>query len=195
MIQQGPVKGHLQNSNLFCLKTLARWVKFSTYGAHSNVVGADTIANHPTQLYRKLTAITTVLNTMLTFASTRNFRIVDIKSLPINSPVCLPTGELNSIRCFLSCHFVSSFGGESINEMLKDVNGRRCRVDHPSQTVEILEGMRYNLVRQEWGCCESSIRTSMISIVTFSSCFVLVSMAEAMDDLRGMSSSRTLEFR
>jgi hypothetical protein len=102
MIQQGPVKRHLQNWDLFCLKMLACWVKFSTYGVHGNIIGADTIANHPTQLYQKLTAITTVLNTILTFASTRNFQIVDTKSLPINSPVCLPTGELNSMRCFFS---------------------------------------------------------------------------------------------
>ena len=63
------------------------------------------------------------------------------KSLPINSPVCLPTGELNSSKYFLSTHRVSLSGGESMKDMLNEVNGRRLRVDHPSHIVDTFEGM------------------------------------------------------
>jgi hypothetical protein len=33
-----------------------------------------------------------------------------------------------------------------MNEMLNEVKGRRRRVDHPSQTAETFDGIRYHLV-------------------------------------------------
>lgn len=44
---------------------------------------------------------------------------------------------------------MSSSGGESMKEILKDVKGRRLRVDHPSHTVDTFEGMRCPFVSEE----------------------------------------------
>jgi hypothetical protein len=75
--------------------------------------------------------------------------MVVTRSSPINFPVCRPTGELNSSKCFLSSHCESLSGGESMKQMLNDVNGRRFRVDQPSQTVDTFDEMRYHLLVQK----------------------------------------------
>ena len=69
--------------------------------------------------------------------------MVATRSIPINSPVCLPTDELNSSRYFFSSQTVSLSGGESINDILNEVKGRRLRVDHPSQITVTLDLICY----------------------------------------------------
>jgi len=78
-----------------------------------------------------------------------------------------------------------------MNEMLKEVYGRRFRVDQPSQTVETFDEMRYHLVSTK----ESGKRmqlTSTISNVISSSIITFLLTAPAIQDLWGMSSSRIL---
>jgi hypothetical protein len=94
--------------------------------------------------------VSLTIDTPHTFFSRRNLRVVFTRSIPINFPVCHPTGELNSSRWFLSSHWVSLPGGESINEMLNEVKGRRLRVDHPSQIVETFDGIRYHQISESW---------------------------------------------
>ena len=72
-----------------------------------------------------------------------NLCMVAKRSIPIKSPICLPTDELNSSRYFFSSHIVSLSGGESMNDILNEVKGRCLRVDQPSQIMDTLDWLRY----------------------------------------------------
>jgi hypothetical protein len=122
-----------------------------------------------------------------------NFRMVTTRSFPIIILVCRPTEELNSIRYFFSSHCVSLSAGESMKDMLKEVNGCRFRVDQPFQMVVIFDEMCYLLVNTE----ESGKTTWLTSITSnvISSIISTFSLtAAAIHNLRGMSLSQTLGF-
>jgi len=81
-----------------------------------------------------------------------------------------------------------------MKEILKDVYGRRLRVDHPSHTGVTFEGMRCGMISREGGhkYKYKVIHTLIISSVDCSSSMTFALIAPAMADLWGMSSSRTL---
>ena len=130
-----------------------------------------------------------------TFFSKWNLRVVFARSIPINFPVCRPTGELNSSRWFLSSHCVLLPGGESINEMLNEVKGRRLRLDHPSQTVVTFDGIRYHVVSNSTLHRKPAIHTSIISNVISSSCITFLLTELAIADFFGILLSRSVWLR
>lgn len=81
-----------------------------------------------------------------------------------------------------------------MKEMLKEVKGRRLRVDQPSHTTDTFEGMRYRFVSVHLKDI-SRAHTSTISIVLSSSWATLAFTAAAMHDFPGMSVSCILWFR
>lgn len=82
-------------------------------------------------------------------------------------------------------------GGESINEMLNEVKGRRLRVDHPSQIAETFEGIRYCSVSDRNH--SKSIQHTLIISSVISSSFITFPLTElAIIDFFGMSLSRSV---
>jgi hypothetical protein len=136
---------YLQDPYLLRLQILLLWVQCLAHCADCHIIGAHTVADHPTKLQDHGLEIVEILVGGLTLDSNSNLRIVMTRSLPIILPVCLPTLVLNSMRYFLSVHIRSSSGGEWIQTMLTDVYGRRFLVDQPSHTKLIFDLIAYEV--------------------------------------------------
>jgi len=187
----------LQHANLFGLKSSPFRIELLAHSPYSNIVRADPITDHPPKLSSKSAMRNKQKLTWSkhTFFSSRNLRIVATRSLPIKSPVCLPTDELNSSKYFFSSQTVSLSGGESINDMLKEVKGRRLRVDHPSQIMDILDWIRYIKLSMKELWRKRHIRTSIMSNVIVSRWMTFAFTAPAIQDFLGMSLSCILGFK
>ena len=177
---------NLQNMDLVWFKSPFPWIQFIAYGLDCHIIGARTVTDHPTKLWP--TTLITCVNILHTFLSRQNLHIVFTRSISISFPVCHPTGELNSRRWFLSSHWVSLPGGESINEMLNEVKGHHWRVDHPSQMAETFDGIHYHLISnsKHWKYIG---HTLIISNVISSSCITFPLTELAITDFFGMSLS------
>ena len=141
--------GNLQNMHLFGLEAPLGRIEFLADCTYCHIIHANTVANHPTQLLRKLVINENKQDSISTFILMWNFLMVVTRSFPIKIPVCCPTGELNSTRYFFSSQCVSLLVGESMNKMLKEVNGHRFWVDQPSHIVNTFNRMHYLWVNTE----------------------------------------------
>ena len=81
-----------------------------------------------------------------------------------------------------------------MNDMLNEVKGCRRREDHPSQTAETFDGIRYHLVSdtRHQKCIG---HTLIISNVISSSCITFALTELAIADFFGMSLSRSVGLR
>src|SRR5258705_551338 len=91
---------NLQYTNLLWLQSSFPWIKFVAYSSDCHIIGTYCDSHHRRPFNRAGGSLVMAhaFLTINSFFSKWNLHVVFTRSIPINFPVCRPTGELNLSR-------------------------------------------------------------------------------------------------
>ena len=138
---------HTLSTNFLCPQINALRFEHLTYMVDRDIINSDIVTYEPPNMFYMSETITIIESSIpCTRSSNPNLFIESTSSCPTTCPAWCPMVWLNARRWLLMDQRLELSGGEWIYWILNEENVRWHLVDHPSQMIEIWDGICYKYI-------------------------------------------------